>query len=458
MEEDETLARPHRASPPATAPTFALVVIAGPDAGKLLRIDGTQASRVLIGQGPVCDLQLSDRQVSRRHVAIDSHGETLRLTDLSSTNGTTVNNVVVFDASLRGGEIVSIGETSLRVDLVGRTSVTPSTQDHFGRVIGASPEMRRLYPLCARLAASDVPVIIEGETGTGKELLAEAIHEESGRAQGPFVVFDCTAVPANLLESHLFGHERGAFTGAVAMRRGVFEQAHGGSLLIDEIGDLDVMLQSKLLRAIERSEVQRVGGERFSKVDVRVIAATRRDLDREVQEGRFRDDLFYRHAVSRIELPPLRQRRGDVTVLGTHFWERLGGKEAIPADLLDRFEHYGWPGNIRELHNAVARRIALGDLAPVEATRAGHSAAPPATATATGSGNTSTTDVIEQTLALGLSFPAARERVVESFERRYIERVLVAHGGNVARAAAASGIARRYFYLIRARQDARQEK
>src|SRR4029077_11022397 len=164
-----------------------------------------------------------------------------------------------------------------------------------------------------------VPVIIEGETGTGKEVLAESIHETSARAKGPFVVFACTTVPVNLVESELFGHERGAFTGAVAARKGVFEQAHGGTLLIDEIGDLDAALQPKLLRAIERSEIRRVGASHPTRVDVRILAATRRDLDREVQLGRFRDDLFHRLAVGRLELPPLRARRGDVALLARSF-------------------------------------------------------------------------------------------------------------------------------------------
>jgi two-component system response regulator HydG len=434
-----------------TASTFLLVVLSGPDVGKEFCIDGTQPSRVLIGQGPASGIRLSDRQVSRRHAALESNGDALRLNDLSSTNGTFVNGVAIFDAALRGGEVIRVGETALRVDCVARNKpIAVSTQDHFGRVMGASAEMRLLYPLCARLSATTVPVVIEGETGTGKELLAEAIHEESPRAKGPFVVFDCTAVPANLLESHLFGHERGAFTGAVSARRGVFEQAHGGTLLIDEIGDLDVMLQSKLLRAIERSEVQRVGGEKFLRVDVRVLAATRRDLDREVQAGRFRDDLFYRLAVARIELPPLRRRTGDVTVLGRYFWQRLGGIGDVPPDLLSRFEEYTWPGNIRELHNAVARRLALGEEASIQeargAARQGASTAPPALIP-------SPLDVIGETLSLDLTFPAARQRVVESFERRYIERVLSAHHGNVAQAAAASGIARRYFYVLRARQE-----
>lgn len=178
----------------------------------------------------------------------------------------------------------------------------------FGRLLGGSPAMRRLYPLCERLAGSTVPIVIEGETGTGKEQLAEALHEQSSRADKPFVILDCTTIAPNLIESELLGHEKGAFTGAMRTREGVFERANGGTLLIDEIGDLPLELQPKLLRAIERGVITRVGGSKPVVVDVRLLAATRRDLDREVQLGRFRDDLFHRIAVARVELPPLRER------------------------------------------------------------------------------------------------------------------------------------------------------
>jgi DNA-binding NtrC family response regulator len=289
-----------------------------------------------------------------------------------------------------------------------------------------------------------VPVIIEGETGTGKEVLAESLHEMGPRAAGPFVVFDCTAVPPNLVESALFGHERGSFTGATEGRRGVFEDAHGGTLLLDEIGDLELSLQAKLLRAIERREVQRIGYNRWIKVDVRVLSATRRDLDREIQAGRFRDDLFFRLAVARVELPPLRAREGDIVVLARHFWEHLAPRgQGFPPDFVERLEGYAWPGNVRELHNAVARRVALGDQAPIPSGRAGAESAASSARSA---------DVIEAVLALDLPLQRAREQVVEAFERRYVQRVLAAHHGNVSAAAAASGIARRYFQILRARR------
>lgn len=338
--------------------------------------------------------------------------------------------------------MVRVGSSILRVDREERAvAAQVSSATSFGRVIGSSIEMRRLYPLCERVAQSDISVVIEGETGTGKEVLAESIHEQSAGASGPFVVFDCTAVPPNLLESELFGHERGAFTGALQTRRGVFEQAHGGTLFIDEIGDLDISLQPKLLRALQRSEIRRVGGDRWIPVDVRILAATRRDLDREVVAGRFRDDLFFRLAVARIELPPLRQRRGDITVLAQHFWRDLGGaNDKLPHDLAQRYEAYSWPGNVRELYNAVSRQIALGDIMPATpwAAAEGHTDKP--------SG-----DIVDEILSQGLPLPRARQQIVEEFERRYVERIVEAHGGNISRAAAASGIGHRYFQKLRAR-------
>ena len=436
----------------ASAATFALTIIAGPDRGKSFVLGAGQPSRVLIGQSPACDLRLSDRMISRRHVAIELQGARLRVTDLASTNGTNINGITILDAMCGGGEQVQLGETTIRLDmLAGVEKVQLPTATRFGRLVGQSAEMRKLYPLCERLAASNVPVIIEGETGTGKEVLAESLHEMGPRSSGPFVVFDCTAVPPNLVESALFGHERGAFTGATESRRGVFEEAHGGTLLLDELGDLELSLQAKLLRVLERSEVQRVGSNRTVKVDTRVLAATRRDLDQEIQAGRFRDDLFFRLAVARIELPALRRRAGDVTVLAFHFWRQLAGKGLpFPSDFAQRLESYAWPGNVRELYNAVARRVALGDLAAIETARSAPAeAGPPSVPSAPLSSRGH--DVIEDVLAQDLPLTRARERVVEEFERRYVTRVLAQHGGNVSKASAASGIARRYFQLLRAR-------
>jgi DNA-binding NtrC family response regulator len=414
-----------------------LNAVAGPCTGSSVTIS-TPGRRVLVGQSEVCDLILADRRVSRRHIAVELSGDSLRVLDLGSSNGTFVAGLRVIELLLRGGEDVVIGDTTLRV---ARVDVAPdsnavSPRSNFGRLVGASPAMRALYPFCERLAQTDVTVLIEGETGTGKEILAESLHEAGPRANGPFIVFDCTTVAPSLLESELFGHERGAFTGASTSRAGLFEQADGGTLLIDEIGDLDPTLQPKLLRAIERSEVRRVGGQHLTKFDVRVLTATRRDLDQEVQRGRFRDDLFHRIAVARVELPPLRARKGDVAVLARHFAQQHGANpSAIPYDQMLRWEDAPWPGNARELKNAVARYLALGDIGDAPSS-IGAPELPPSAA-------------FEG--LLGLPLARAREELNDEFERVYIERVLAVHGGDIAKAAAASGIARRQFFRLKAR-------
>jgi two-component system, NtrC family, response regulator HydG len=414
---------------------FALSVVTGANAGQRVPLEASRPSALLVGQSPVCDFRLEDPMVSRRHASFEIVGERVRVRDLGSTNGTRVNGIAVVEAFLVGGESVAIGESELQLSRVAgeaAPSVRP-TRDGFGGVVGKSPAMRRLYPLLERLAASDVPIVIEGETGTGKEVVAEAIHAHSARRDKPYVVFDCTAVAPTLVEAELFGHERGAYTGAVGARKGVFELADGGTLLIDEIGDLELHLQPKLLRVLERGEIRRVGGQKPIQIDVRVLAATRRNLDEAVQLGRFRDDLFHRLAVARVELPPLRRRDGDVAELARHLWRELGGKGSVPAELLARWVIADFPGNVRELKNAVARHIALGDLSlEPEGT-------PPS----------KSQDFLFQTIAEQLPLPVARAKVVAELERRYIEHSLEQHAGDVTAAARASGVARRYFQLLR---------
>jgi DNA-binding NtrC family response regulator len=432
--------------------TFVLRVADGQDKGRSFKLDATSPSRVLAGKSASCQICLTDPTVSRRHAAFDVSDRRLRLTDVGSSNGTFVNGIAVVECFLDGGEFVRLGGTTFHVQMHETTDkLTLSDRTSFGRVVGASEEMRRLYPLCERLANSDVPVLIEGETGCGKEVLAESLHEMGPRASGPFVVFDCMAAPPSLLESALFGHEKGAYTGAISNRSGVFEQANRGTLLIDEIGDLDVSLQPKLLRAVQRMEVQRVGGSKPVKVDVRVLSATRRNLDEEVSAGRFRDDLFFRLNVARIELPPLRRRRGDVSLLARHFWELLGGRDrAMAPSFVERLEAYAWPGNVRELYNTILRHLALGEYAGPDVgdgmrfrDMLPDGEEPPAD----GRGP----DFIDQVVERLLPLPEARQIVMEEFERRYLDRAMVHHGGNVTKAAAASGVGRRYFHLLRAR-------
>ena len=453
--DGSTLERPRVASETIEVTTLRLEVVAGPDIGKTLEIDPDGGGRVFVGKSSACELELRDPLASRRHCALLVEGAAVRLMDLDSTNGTLVNGVRVVEAILHGNELVRVGDTTIAVRFGETRTRRLSGAGRFGRMLGASPEMQRLHPICERLARSDVPVIIEGETGTGKELLAESLHEASPRANGPFVVFDCTTSPPGLLEARLFGHERGAFTGAVGARPGVFEDASGGTLLIDEIGDLDVALQAKLLRAVQSGQVQRLGGSSWIKTNGRSVAATRRDLEREIQAGRFRDDLYYRLAVARVEIPPLRRRRGDIRLLAEELWSRAAPHgPPISEALLARFESYAWPGNVRELYNAVLHHAALGDLADDQALLSSRAEAgdPPAEPAAAGERVTRHDDIVETVIASGMAFPQARQKVLEDFEERYVDAMLAKHEHNISKAAAAAGIARRYFYTIRTRR------
>lgn len=409
---------------------FVLTVADGPARGRSVEIDGDRPARVLVGKSSVCELSLDDPMVSRRHAAFELSGVRLCVTDLGSTNGTVVNGVSVEVAYLSGGESLRIGSTTLRVEL--RAGSTTASSSSFGRMVGSSARMRAVYSMGAKLATNVVPVIIEGETGTGKELFAECIHEASARAQGPFVVFDASATGA--------ADARNVFAG-------MFAAAHGGTLFIDEIAELTPETQGALLRAIERGEIVRPGESRWTRMDVRVLAATCRDVEKLVETRNFREDLYFRLAVARVELPPLRRRPGDVAELATHFFQRLGQAET-PKEFAERFVGYHWPGNVRELLNAVTRFVALGSQAAARHERMHGS---PASASAAGAEQAGQ-GIIAEVLAANLAFPQARQMVLDEFERAYVERLLSLHQGNVARAAAASGIARRYFQLIRARQ------
>jgi transcriptional regulator with GAF, ATPase, and Fis domain len=345
---------------------FALRVEDGPDAGLTLR--GTKRS-LLIGTHASSDLVLSDPHVSRVHARLDVEDREYVLTDLGSTNGTRIAGVRVRQACLDDGDVVELGATRLRFQLLDEPfRIELAGEDSFEGLIGRSIPMREMFAMLARVAPTDAAVLLEGETGTGKELVARAIHRRSRRAGQPFVIFDCGAVPPTLIESELFGHEKGAYTGAATARTGVFERAHGGTVFLDELGELALELQPKLLRVLESGELTRLGGEKVVKVDTRVIAATNRDLARMIAEGRFRADLYYRLAVIRIDVPPLRAREGDVPLLAAHFARNVLGdlaKARIPEPTLEAIfadlKHHHWPGNVRELRNMVERAAILAD-------------------------------------------------------------------------------------------------
>ena len=390
---------------------FRVRVVTGPDAPRSIE---SSSEDLTVGTGANETLRLTDRCVSRHHCAIRVGNEGLICEDLGSTNGTYVGDHRVTSAAISPGDTIQIGETTLSVEMIGDVVTEPlSRSDRFGRVLGRSAAMRRVFALLEKVAPSDATILLEGETGTGKSAVAEAVHETSKRAAAPFVVVDCGALPGTLLESELFGHERGAFTGAVSTRVGLFESAMGGTVLLDEIGELPLDLQPKLLRALERRVIRRVGSSQEVPVDVRLIAATHRDLRREVNQGTFRSDLWYRLNTVRLVLPPLRDRRDDVAMLVASFYQDLIGDPdaAPPAELVRTMMRGAWKGNVRELRSAVERALV---------------------------GAPTLDDEGENDNELAMSFRAAKNRATSSWERTYLSKLLPAYDGNVSKAARAA--------------------
>jgi len=424
-----------RAMPP-TPPLrtgVTLVVVAGPDAGLSAPVDGP----LHVGSSSHADLQLSDPTVSRRHLFVQPSAVGVRCFDRDSRNGTWLGRMRVHDVEIGPGEELRIGETVLqleqRVD-VGETAPQPPEQIHrsFGRFLGSSEVMQPLYRTLHKLVDIDATVLLEGESGSGKELLAEAIHEKGARAGGPFVVVDCGALPAELIESELLGHEAGAFTGATGSRPGAFEQADGGTIFLDEIGELPLPMQTRLLRVLDRGTVQRVGGAETIEVDVRVVAATNRNLEREVEEGRFRLDLFHRIAVVMVQVPPLRERGEDVVRIAQHFARTFGRPEVLDEAERDRLRRMRWRGNVRELRNHVERLVLLGEAAALVA------------------GGAEEEELSFHGIAkAGMPYRKARALLLERFSREYTDDMLRRHDDNVSEAAKAAGIARRYFQRLK---------
>jgi DNA-binding NtrC family response regulator len=409
-----------------------LAVVSGPDSGKAQRIG---PGRVRIGTSPKAEVSLSDPTVSRLHVEIDIGRHQFFVRDLESTNGTFIDAIRVFEVALSSATLLRIGNSVLRLELSNTAAFLElSRANQFGSMLGSSPVMRRVYAILERAALSDATLLIQGETGTGKEVAARAVHEASDRARAPFVAIDCGAIAENLMESELFGHTRGAFSGAVQDRAGLFEQAEGGTLFLDEIGELPLALQPKLLRALETREVRRVGSNVAKRIDVRVIAATNRSLARNVNEGTFREDLYYRLAVVEVELPPLRARREDIPVLARHFYRVFSGSDAeLPRELLVTLLGRAWPGNVRELRNFIERSVALGwaERHAISAQRA--SDIPPG---------------LEALVPVEQPLKEAREAWNKQFEILYTTAVLKRAQGNVTRAAELAGVTRRSLHRL----------
>ncbi len=418
-------------------------IVAGPDEGRQAELPGPE---VRVGSALGCDLILRDPTVSRVHFSVRIEGERIRIVDAGSTNGTTVDGLSVQDGFARPDSRIQAGKTCLRLAMLPDIVEVPiSARDRFGALIGRSEAMRRVFALLERVAPTDTTLLVEGETGTGKELVAEGVHEESQRSAGPFVVFDCSAVSPSLIESELFGHVKGAFTGAIGDRAGAFEAADGGTLFLDEVGELPLDLQPKLLRVLERREVRRVGSNQVRRADVRIIAATNRSLAREVERGHFREDLYNRLAVILVSLPPLRERPEDVPALIEHFTTELGGAgaERLPEATLQSMRAQRFTGNVRELRNLVARALSLRAPTPI--------------GTAQAPMESSGRPALSFPIDLNVPLKAARDRVIDQFEQAYLREALALTSGNVTRAADLAGVNRKFVQRAMLRLGLREE-
>lgn len=417
---------------------MAIRVETGEFAGQVHEFD---RDLVRLGTSEKNEVRLADDTVSRVHAEIvrTSHGVLLR--DLDSTNGTFVGPIRVREVYLPSEQRFRVGRTELTFHSLDQVvDIVPSEEEHLEDLVGRSVAMRAVFAVIDRVAPTDLTVLVTGETGTGKELVSRALHARSPRADGPLEVFDCGAVARSLVEAELFGHVRGAFTGAVRDRPGVFERAHRGTVFLDELGELPLAVQAALLRVLEQREVRRVGGREVRPVDVRVVAATNRDLREEVEAGRFREDLYYRLAVVELELPPLRDRLEDLPLLARHLLRTVGfphDVQNLDPDVLEALKAWRWPGNVRELRNILMRAIpfATGPTLGLESL-------PDALREAPGP------EVIPEgdDLALpgpDLAFHEAKDQLLEAFERNYLVGLMERAEGNVSRAARIAGIDRK---------------
>ena len=426
-------------------PKYRLRVLDGADAGREQIFD---QRLIYIGSAPDNDLVIDDTSVSRNHLKIEGERLGYRVRDFGSKNGTWLAGSRLVEGILAGSAVLRLGQTEVAFELLDEVhEVALSREPRFGRLLGTSGEMREIFALLARVARTDVTSLIEGESGTGKELVAEALHQHSRRSAGPFVIFDCSAVQSNLVESELFGHVRGAFTGAVATRRGAMAEADGGTLFLDEIGELDLELQPKLLRALETLEVRPVGGSERRRVDVRIIAATNRDISAMVRDGMFREDLYYRLNVVRIALPALRRRPEDIPLLVEHFLAeaRHNNPEmanmTISFETMRRLQEHPWQGNVRELRNYIERAMVMSSGQDLQVEFDGALRAPAAA------------DVQGLPVHFELPFKDAKARLVDAFERAYWERALAAHGWNISAAARSTGLHRKSLEYLTKKLD-----
>jgi len=432
-----------------------ITVVDSPDALKQGQSFTFAQDEIRIGSSSELDLWIGDPAVSRVHLSIRADEQGWVLTDNESTNGTVIGDLRVTQVAFVEPTLVRLGATVLRLEPAGEhVEQELSTHSSFGRMLGKSPTMREMFAVLEKVAGSDLTVLIEGETGTGKELAAEALHEASNRP-GPFVTLNCGAIPRELIESELMGHVKGAFTGAVSDRPGAFVSADGGTLLLDEVGELPLDMQAKLLRVLERREVKPVGSDQNLPVDVRVVAATNRHLSNDAEEGTFRRDLYFRLAVVVVRIPPLRTRLDDLELLVDHIQGELNrrrvvtGQEALDPigdTAMAMLKRYDFPGNVRELRNIVERWSVLGaHAAPGNpAVRSG--------VTNQGASPDAAGGDVDGSL-LSLPYHEAKDAWIERFERAYVDAALDKAGGNVSQAARDAKVDRRHLQRLMGRYD-----
>ncbi len=402
-------------------------VEAGPDRGAEASFAGM---RLTAGRAAVNDLRLTDDAVSGAHFELRLGERGVCLRDLGSTNGTFFGGARLGEAWIEPGAVFRVGTDEIRLVAAEPVEVAISQEDRFEELSGNSPVMRELFSLLARIAPTPMDVLVGGETGTGKELVARALHARSERRAGPLVVLDCAALPRELAEAAILGHRRGSFTGAVEDRAGCFERADGGTVFLDEVGELSLELQPKLLRVLERREVLRIGDDRPRTVDVRVVAATHRDLRRMVADGEFREDLYFRLADVAIELPPLRNRGADAVLLAERFVTELAADRPMRLSSAARalLQSEAWPGNVRELRRAIRRAVFLAEGARID-----RDDLAPALHGPHAQGRGGAADEL-----FSLPFRDARQQ----FEVGYFEALLAETAGNLSEAARRSGYSR----------------
>jgi transcriptional regulator with GAF, ATPase, and Fis domain len=425
-----------------------LVVIDGPDKGKDFLIS---KSKTYVGRSSVNDVVIGDTSISGTHFELRAEEEGFLLRDLGSTNGTILEGCRVKELYLVPSATFRAGNSTFKVQPSNEVVEIPlSDNEHFEGVIGASVAMREVFAVLAKVAPSELTCLIEGETGTGKERIARAIHDASRRRKKPYVVLDCSSIPKDLMESYVFGHEKGAFTGAVSQHKGAFEQATGGTLFLDEIGELDLTLQPKLLRVLENREFKRVGGNQTIRSDVRVIAATNREIREMVGESGFREDLYFRLSVINICLPPLRKRIQDIPLLAESFMQDMAERRPdrprmrLTADAMELLRIYEWPGNVRELKNVIERAVSLASGTAIERSDLHLRSSSVSLVAQTGSVEEMNDDPDRSVIGVDLTmkYKQAKEAVLWKFEADFLGRLIREFDGNISRASNHAGLTR----------------